>query len=200
MLSSSYVYGALPENPYYMDEDTPLNVSRNYPEIRDLAEVDTLAHHLPLEASRDRDRDPAAGATRSATTCTARSARYLRQRYVPTIMGFNPMMQFIHEEDVAEAIALTLETGTRGVFNVDGPGAVPLKVAIRETGGTAVPLPEPVARPSSTASSASASTTRPPGAIDFVKYPCTIDGRRFREATGFQPLFTLEDIFGSVRH
>ena len=43
ILSSSYVYGALPENPFYMDEDTALNVSRHYPEIRDLAEVDTLA-------------------------------------------------------------------------------------------------------------------------------------------------------------
>lgn len=40
----------------------------------------------------------------------------------------------------------------------------------------------------------------PPGAIDFVKYPCTIDGRRFRDATQFHPLFTLEEIFASVRH
>ena len=43
-----------------MDEDSPLNVSRTYPEMRDLAEVDTLAHRVPLAASRDRDDDPAA--------------------------------------------------------------------------------------------------------------------------------------------
>src|SRR5437870_13319258 len=43
VLSSAYVYGALPDNPYYMDEEFPLNVSRNYPEVRDLADVDTLA-------------------------------------------------------------------------------------------------------------------------------------------------------------
>ena len=43
VLSSSYVYGAFPENPYYMDEDSPLAASRSYPEIRDLVEVDTLA-------------------------------------------------------------------------------------------------------------------------------------------------------------
>ena len=40
----------------------------------------------------------------------------------------------------------------------------------------------------------------PPGAMDFLKYPCTVDGRAFVQATGFQPLFTLEDIFASVRH
>ena len=43
VLSSSYVYGAFPENPYFMDEDQPLSGSRSYPEIRDLVEVDTLA-------------------------------------------------------------------------------------------------------------------------------------------------------------
>jgi len=43
VLSSSYVYGALPDNPFYLNEDFPLNVSRTYPEVRDLAEVDTLA-------------------------------------------------------------------------------------------------------------------------------------------------------------
>jgi len=40
----------------------------------------------------------------------------------------------------------------------------------------------------------------PSGAMDFLKYPCTIDGRAFQRATGFKPLFTLEDIFASVRH
>ena len=41
IVSSSYVYGALPENPFYMEEETALNVSRHYPDIRDLVEVDT---------------------------------------------------------------------------------------------------------------------------------------------------------------
>jgi hypothetical protein len=36
--------------------------------------------------------------------------------------------------------------------------------------------------------------------MDFLKYPCTVDGRAFVRATGFSPLFTLEDIFASVRH
>jgi hypothetical protein len=36
--------------------------------------------------------------------------------------------------------------------------------------------------------------------MDFLKYPCTVDGRAFAQATGFTPLFTLEDTFASVRH
>src|SRR5215813_15180205 len=145
VVSSSYVYGALPDNPYYVDEDYPLNVSRTYPEVRDLAEVDTLAtaflwRHPEVVTTILRPVNTLGYYTHSTI------GRYLRQHYVPTVMGFNPMMQFMHEEDVAEAVALALQTGAHGVFNVAGPGAVPLRVAIRETGGTAAPIPEFVAR------------------------------------------------------
>src|SRR5207248_5801177 len=108
---------------------------------------------------------------------------YLKQRYVPTIMGFNPMVQFIHEEDVAEAVALALQTGAHGVFNVAGPGAVPLKVAIRETGGTAVSLPEPIARAVFRRLFRLGLYHTPAGAMDFLKYPCTVDGRQVVRAT-----------------
>ena len=198
VLSSAYVYGALPENPYYVNEDYPLNVSRTYPEIRDLAEVDSLAtgflwRHPEVVTAILRPVNTLGYYVHTAI------GRYLRQRWVPTIMGFNPMTQFIHEEDVAEAVALALQKGAHGVFNVAGPGAVPLKVAIRETGGTAVPFPEPLARAVFSRLFRFGLYPTPPGAIDFIKYPCTVDGRQFARATGFSPLFNLEDVFASVR-
>src|SRR5207244_4817023 len=102
--------------------------------------------------------------------------RYLSARYVPTILGFNPMTQFIHEEDVAEAVALALQSGTHGVFNVVGPGAVPVKVAIRETGGTAVPIPEPGARAVLDRLCRLRLYHAQPGAIGLLKCPCPADG------------------------
>ncbi len=199
VLSSHYVYGALPDNPYYVDEEYPLNVSRTYPEVRDLAEVDTLC-----SAFLWRHPEIATTILRPVATVgpsvSSTMARYLRQRWVPMIMGFDPMTQFIHEDDVAKAVALALETGTHGVYNVVGPDAVPLSVAIRETGGAAVPIPEPVARLVFGQLFQLGLYHVPPGAIDFVKYPCTLDGRRFVAATGFQPERSLEDIFASVRH
>jgi UDP-glucose 4-epimerase len=114
-------------------------------------------------------------------------------------MGFDPMTQFIHEDDVAEAVAASLERGTHGVYNVVGPGAVPLSVAVRETGSTALPIPEPLARLVFGQLFQLGLYHTPPGAIDFVKYPCTLDGRRFVAATGFRPRFSLEEIFASVR-
>jgi len=198
VISSGYVYGALPDNPFYMTEDMPLNVSRTYPEIRDLAEVDALANaflwrHPEIATTILRPVNTLGYYTHSSI------GRYLKQRYVPTIMGYNPMMQFIHEEDVAEAVALALAAGTHGVFNLVGPGAVPLKVAVTETGSTAMPIPEPLVRAVFGRLFRLGLYHTPLGAMDFLKYPCTLDGRRFQAATGFAPLFTLEDIFASVR-
>jgi UDP-glucose 4-epimerase len=101
---------------------------------------------------------------------------------------------------VAEAVALALQSGAHGVFNVVGPGAVPLKVAIRETGGSAVPIPEPIARAAFSSLFRLGLYPTPPGALDFLKYPCVIEGEAFKRATGFAPLFSLEDTFASVRH
>ncbi|MGH7896978.1 MAG: NAD-dependent epimerase/dehydratase family protein [Candidatus Binatia bacterium] len=198
VLSSSYVYGALPENPYFLDEDSPLNSSRTYPEMRDLVELDTLtsAHLWKYPDITTAILRPV---NTLGTHVQTSIVTYLKLGYVPTILGFNPMTQFIHEEDVSEAIALTLEKKLRGVFNVTGSGEVPIKVAIREVGATPVPLPEFVARTLFGQLFQFGLFHTPAGAIDFIKYPCTVSGKRFVQETAFKPLFTLDETFASIR-
>lgn len=197
--SSSYVYGALPENPYYMDESFPLSVSRTYPEVRDLAEMDMMAtgllwQHPEISISVLRPVNVLGYHVHSAI------GRYLRHERVPTVLGFNPMLQFIHEDDVAEAIVLAIEKNTRGIFNLAGPGAVPLDVAIRQIGGIPIPLPELILRPVIGRMFRWGLYPFPPGAMDFAKYPCTLDGDRFRSATAFEPRFSLKETFATVRN
>ena len=127
--------------------------------------------------------------------------QYLRERRVPTVLGFDPMMQFIHEEDVSEAIALALEHGLQGVFNVTGPGAgAAAHRDPRDRRHARSPMPELADAPAlRAAASASGMLPYPAGAIDYLKYPVTVSGSRFVEATHFRPLFGLEEIFHSVR-
>ncbi|HYB98824.1 MAG TPA: NAD-dependent epimerase/dehydratase family protein [Candidatus Limnocylindrales bacterium] len=197
VLSSSYVYGALPTNPRYMDEDHPLNASRNFPEIRDLCEVEGL-----VGAFLWRYPEIATCVLRPANTLGAgvHSAigTYLKLPAVPTIMGFNPMMQFIHAEDVAEATEIVLHKKIRGVYNVAGPGAVPIKRAIREIGRARISIPDPIAHLLIGTLFNLSVYQFPPGAIDYIKYPCTISDARFRSATGFRPRHSLAEIFASV--
>jgi UDP-glucose 4-epimerase len=168
VLSTSYVYGALPENPSFMDEEHPLSASRNYPEIRDLVELDTLAaafmwKHPELRTSILRP-VPTLGYFVDNSM-----ANYLRQRRSFVITGFDPMVQFMHEDDLAE------------------------------TGGKPLPLPEPIARPLLGRMFRLGIWGLPSGAIDYIKYPCTISGERFTRESGFRPLFSLKESFRSLR-
>jgi UDP-glucose 4-epimerase len=123
-------------------------------------------------------------------------AGLLRRKLLPTVLGFDPMMQVMHEDDEANAVGCALAPGVRGVFNVTGPGEVPLSLVIREAGVRSMPIPEPIyglllgrmGLPQVGA-----------GALEFLKHPCLIDGSRFREATGFQPSRGLRDTLASMR-
>lgn len=196
VVSSGYVYGAHPENPFHLSEVASPSADLRDPELRDLVEVDTIATSFLWRAPQ-------------LATCVLRpvgvlgptvrsmAARYLRRRRVPTVMGFDPMMQFVHEEDVALAIELALERGLRGVYNIIGPGEVPVATAIRACGATAWPIPEPLLRAG--LGSGLWRGRFPEGIVDYLKYPVTLSGGRFKDETGFEPRHGLADCFDSLR-
>jgi UDP-glucose 4-epimerase len=196
-VSSHYVYGALPDNPRYVDEEHPLNASRTFPEIRDLCEVEGL-----LSTYLWRYPEVATAILRPVNTLGpwghSAIGGYLKMPMVPTVAGFDPMMQFLHEEDLAKAIELALDRGIRGVFNVAGPGAVPLSAAIRAVGATPLPVPGLVASPLLQQLFRFNVSRFPPGALDYLKYPCTISDEKFRAATGFRPDNPLSEIFNDL--
>ena len=141
--SSSYVYGALPENPYYMDESFPLSVSRTYPEVRDLSEMDMLASAYLWEFP-----ETAIAVLRPVNVLGyhvhSAIGRYLRSDDVPTLLGFDPMMQFIHEDDLAEVIVLAIETQHARGFQRRRPRCRP---AARRHQGDRRPRPAPTGDP-----------------------------------------------------
>jgi UDP-glucose 4-epimerase len=110
-------------------------------------------------------------------------AAFMRGPYVPLVLGFDPLYQFMHESDVVTAICLALDKQIHGVFNVAGPQPVPLTVIARETGRRSVPLPEFVFRQ---ALGRFGLPKLPPGAVGHIKFPVVIDSALFREKTGFQ--------------
>ena len=59
-----------------------------------------------------------ASPTCSATTSTRRSRRALRRPVVPEILGFDPRVQFVHEDDVVGALMYATTHDVPGVYNV----------------------------------------------------------------------------------
>ena len=175
-------YGAESDAPLFHLEDEPPFALNHFPELADLVAADLYA-----ATALWRFPDLATTVLRVCYTLGPAGhgtlASFLQGKRVPMVLGFDPLFQFLHEDDLVAALALTLAKRPRGVFNVAGPQALPLSRVISGAGRTPVPLPEVVIR---------AMLGRfglpklPPGAVSHVKYPVVVDASAFREQTGFR--------------
>lgn len=174
-------YGASSESPLYHSEDEPPMAVTTFPELADLVAADlyagTALWRFPELCTTVLRMCYTLGPTGHGTL-----AAFLKGSRVPSILGFDPLFQFMHESDVAAAIELALNKRVRGVYNVSGPQPVPLSVIIRETGRQSIPLPE---RVFTFLLGRFGLPKLPKGAIAHIKYPVVIDGSAFRAATGF---------------
>jgi UDP-glucose 4-epimerase len=174
-------YGAGPDSPlFHGEDDPPLELTR-FPELADLVAADLFAAtalwRFPELATTVLRLCYTLGPTGHGTL-----ASFLRGKRVPTVLGYDPLFQFLHEDDVVKAIVLTLSKQPRGVFNVAGPQPLPLSRVIREAGRSPLPIPEFVM---SGMLGRFGLPDLPKGALTHLKYPVVVDARHFRAATGF---------------
>jgi UDP-glucose 4-epimerase len=175
-------YGAAPDSPLYHTEDEPPLGLAQFPELADLVSADLYAG-----SALWRFPDLTTSVMRMCYTLGPSGhgtlAGFLRGSRVPTILGFDPLYQFMHERDVARSIVAAIDKRPRGVFNVAGPQPVPLSVVVRETGRQAVPLPEVIFK---NLLGRFGLPKLPRGALDHIKYSVVIDNEAFAAATGFE--------------
>ena len=196
ILSSANVYGPRPDNSNFLPEEAPLMAAERFSEIRDLIELDMYAQsfmwkHPEIETVILRPVNIVGPTVRNAPS------NYLRLPRPITVLGFDPMVQLIHEEDVSRALVFALRPGLRGVFNVAGPGEVPLSAVLRELGRRPIPVPHPLVRPLLRRAFEARLTSFPPEEVDHIQYLCVVDGSRFREA-GWAPQHSLRETIRSV--
>ena len=197
VLSSANVYGPRPDNSNFLAEETPLMAADRFSDMRDLIEVDMYAQsfvwrHPEVETVILRPVNIVGPTVRNAP------ANYLRLARPLTVMGFDPMIQLIHEEDVARALVLALRPGVRGVFNVTGPGEVPLSAVLRELGRQAIPVPQLLLRPALRRLFRAGLSSFPAGELDHLQYLCVVDGTRAVREMGWSPRFSLRETIRSV--
>jgi UDP-glucose 4-epimerase len=124
--------------------------------------------------------------------------RYFSRRVVPTLLGFDPLMQFVHEDDVLSAFLLALSRDCPGAFNVVGAGVLPLSTALKLAGRVALPIPHVVAYPLVHALWAMQAVEAPAAFLDYLRYLWVADGARAREVLGFVPRHTSREAFLSI--
>lgn len=196
LLSSANVYGPRPDNPQFLTEEAPLLAAQRFPQMRDLVEIDHLVSTFLWRAQQLETviLRPVhiVGPMHNAPS------NYLRLARPPMLLGFDPMIQLIHYEDVADAILAALAPGRRGIYNICGPGEVPLSAVIGALGRTPVMIPHPVAGPLLSLAFRLGLSSYPVAELDFIRYVCMVDGRRAAAELGYRSRHTLRDTIRAV--
>ncbi len=199
ILSTYFVYGAHPLNPAYLSESSPLKAAGITLDLVDSVELENLAtiylwKYPELNITILRPCNiigPGVNNTFSQS---------LMQNRVPVLMGFSPMMQFIHLEDMADAIVVAFEQNHAGIYNVAPDDCVPYQTAIELCGCKKQHIPSIPPKMPLLLGKLTKTEYFPPHLLDYFKYAATIDGSLFRETFGFTPKYGLKEIFAHYRN
>ncbi|ONF45462.1 NAD-dependent epimerase [Marinobacter lutaoensis] len=198
VLSTYHVYGAVAYNPALIDESAPLKAAGLSSDLVDSVELENLANiylwrYPDLNITILRPCNIVGPGVRNSIGTLLASER------APVLAGFSPMMQFIHIDDMADAIVLAYKKPVRGVFNVAPDDWVAYQQALKLCGCTRIPIPSVPPVVPRLLLKALRLKSFPSYLIAFFKYPVIIDGRAFSREFGFRPQRPLREIFHFYR-
>ena len=190
--SSTAIYGARPDNPAFLSEERTPAAQSDTGTVRDLLEIEAFCNGF-----RSQRPDIALTLLRFPNiigpTADTPMTRFLRSKLTPTLMGFDPLMQIIHEADVVEALWHSLSHDASGVFNVAAEGVLPLS-RLMSLGGK--PMAAPIfhlaaywGNPLLGALGMPVSRAWPIE-LDYLRYPWVGDLGKMREQLAFAPAYT----------
>ncbi|HEV7536782.1 MAG TPA: NAD-dependent epimerase/dehydratase family protein [Acidimicrobiia bacterium] len=199
--SSTLVYGSHPKDPYFFSEDAARSGPARTRVERSLLEVagyiaDFADDHPDVVVTRLRFSNVL------GPDLDTPLSRALRLPVVPEIFGFDPRLQFTHQDDVLGALCFTARHDVPGIYNVAGDGTLPWSDVARIVGRRRVPI-------SPLGTGLAAGALRRLGIVDLplevqslLRFGRGVDNRRLQEA-GYRYRFTsagtVEDFARSVR-
>lgn len=192
MWSQTLLYGAHPSNPNFLSETHALRADPNEPFFADKIEAEGEAHRFA-------QRTPGGIATvlRMAPilgpTVHNYVTRYLARKLVPTMMGFDPLVQFLHEVDAIAALKLAIDRDVPGTFNIVGDGVLPLSTVIKLAGRVELPIPHPVAESICALGWLAQFADAPPSFLKYLRFLCVADGAKAKEKMGFRAAYTSRE-------
>jgi UDP-glucose 4-epimerase len=192
--SSTAVYGARPGNPSFLAEGHAQRGSRRYGSTRDMIEIEVFCsgfhHQVPQMKITILRLANVVG-----RTVDTPMTRFLRTAWAPTLLGFDPMMQLIHEDDAVEALAHAVIHDRPGAFNVAAHDLLPLSKLRALAGKPYFPAFHPLAYwgAKRMAKSNPQLAQWLPMDPDMLRYPCVGDLSKMDRELGFAPKYTAEE-------
>jgi UDP-glucose 4-epimerase len=195
--SSTTAYGAWPDNPVPLGEEHPVRGMPNYEYARDKTEIDRMCQ-LWAAQHPERRMTIVRPCIVFGPTVDNYIVRYWESApFIPLIDGVDLDLQYVHEEDVVDAISRLLLERRAGAFNLTGDGTITQseaaaliglktrKVSFRNYSRLAATLWRlRVPR-----------VEAPPGQLDFLRYPWLASNEKVKRELEWQPRFTSCEAF-----
>ncbi len=183
--SSTAVYGARGQNPNFLTEDRPLQPNPGLAWVRDKLEAEQHA-----AAFAKRYPDMKVTVLRLAPLFGPGVHTFYTvifdHRVVPSVMGYDPLVQLLHPDDALAATLLALEKAPGGAINVVPSRPIPLETALHLASKIPVAVPHPVAYLTADLLWSTGLGDAPGGFVDYARYSFVADGEKARRVLGFE--------------
>jgi UDP-glucose 4-epimerase len=187
--ASAAIYGSAPGDPSYFTEDMAPRGPVRTRFQRDLVELEgyvrSFVRREPSVTCTVLRLQPVVGPTLDTPV-----TRLFRAPVFPAVLGYDPRLQLLHEDDSVAALAAAARRPVPGAVNVAGPGAISLSRVLWRLRRPAVPIPQPLH--GRVAGAAGARITE--DMATYLRYGRGVDVRRLHDELGVHPRDTLEAV------
>jgi UDP-glucose 4-epimerase len=189
--SSTMLYGASPRNPNFLRESADLAGHADAHCVENRVEAEQLlarwvVRHPDVEVCVIRH------CWIMGPTYTDHVVRYFERALVPVVLGYDPLLQFIHEDDLARVFQRAALEPHRGIYNVVGRGVLPLSTLLALAGKRALPLPPQLLYRLASYPARGQTGDLPAGFFDYLRYLWVADGELGWQAFG-EPVYTTKE-------
>jgi UDP-glucose 4-epimerase len=191
MSSTTLVYGPSPLNPNFLGEDHELRGNPQSPFIQD-----KMSAELQVRRFRKENPETRVSVLRAALilgpTVQNFVTRFFARPIAPVLMGYDPLLQFVHETDVIDAFKLVLDGDFPGTFNIVGDGVLPYSTVLALMGKLPLPMPTFVVKSLARALWATQLISDPPAFVNLLRFLCVADGTKARAVMGWKPRYDIK--------
>lgn len=197
--SSTSVYGSAPRDPAVFTETTPPKSLPSGGFAKDAVEVEGYVRGFAR-----RRPDVAVCVLRFANilgpAADSPLAEYFALPVLPTVFGYDPRLQFVHEDDVIDVLLIAADEPRRGTlnsgtFNVAGEGVLLLSQCSRRLGRPTVPVLLPAVTWVGSALRTVGMTDFSPEQIRLLTHGRVVSTDQMRETLGFEPTYSTAQAF-----
>ncbi|MCG5215163.1 NAD-dependent epimerase/dehydratase family protein [Streptosporangium soli] len=126
--------------------------------------------------------------------------RYFTQPVLPTVFGFDPRLQFVHEDDGVEVLRRMAMEDHPGTYNVAGEGILLLSQCARRAGLASLPIPSPAFKKLGDLARSVGLVDFSPEQLRLMSHGRAVDVTRLAGELGWKPKFSTAAAFDDFLH